>query len=50
MHVLVDISDQSKHFLWAVPDQNRFDQFLHTIRLVSLIVISLRRSLQTQAS
>jgi len=46
MLVLINICDQTKHFLWGVPDQNRFDQFLHTIRLIGQIVNSPRRSLQ----
>jgi hypothetical protein len=34
LDVLVDIRHKTVHFLWGVPDENRFEEFLHTIRLI----------------
>jgi hypothetical protein len=48
LDVLVDIRHKTVHFLWGVPDQDRFKEFLHTIRLVLQIVISQRPWLQIQ--
>jgi hypothetical protein len=33
LDVLVDIRHKTVHFLWGVPDENRFEEFLHTIDL-----------------